>query len=84
MFHCASDILAYHDDEITLSQKERTNMRERRDANRKRLKKGLKDQGKPAPREFTSQGSYAMKTMTQHPAKGSRQNNLIIIKPLAA
>lgn len=69
MYNCANDILAYHDDEVTLPQAERTNMRGRRDANRERLKKGLKDKDKPAPREFASQGSYAMKTMTQHPAK---------------
>ena len=69
MYNCASDVLAYHDDKVTLPQVERTNMSGRRDANRERLKKGLKDKGKPAPREFASQGSYAMKTMTQHPAK---------------
>lgn len=69
MYNCANDLLAYHDDQVTLPQAERTNMRERRDANRERLKKGLKDKGKPTPREFASQGSYAMKTMTQHPAK---------------
>ncbi|MDR3489595.1 MAG: hypothetical protein P4M05_32485 [Bradyrhizobium sp.] len=69
MYNCANDILAYHDDEVTLPQAERTNMRGRRDANRERLKKGLKDKGKPTPREFASQGSYAMKTMTRHPAK---------------
>ncbi len=67
MFDCSKDILAYHDDEVTLPHAERTNMRGRRDANRDRLKKGLKDKGKPAPREFASQGSYAMKTMVQHP-----------------
>jgi len=69
MYNCANDVLAFHDDEVTLSQADRTNMRGRRDANRERLKKGLKDKGKSAPREFASQGSYAMKTMTQHPAR---------------
>ncbi|MFG1425987.1 cyclic GMP-AMP synthase DncV-like nucleotidyltransferase [Roseixanthobacter glucoisosaccharinicivorans] len=69
MYNCANDVLAFHDDEVTLPQAERTNMRGRRDANRERLKKGLKDKGKPTPREFASQGSYAMKTMTRHPAK---------------
>ncbi len=44
-------------------------MRDRRDANRDRLKKGLKSNNKPAPREFVKQGSYAMKTMVQHPDK---------------
>lgn len=68
MYDCANDVLAYHDDEVTLPQADRSNMRSRRDANRERLKKGLKDKSKPAPREFVSQGSYAMKTMTRHPA----------------
>lgn len=69
MYDCADDVLAHHDEKVTLPQSERTTMRERRDANRERLKKDLKDQGKPAPREFKSQGSYTMKTMVQHPQK---------------
>lgn len=69
MFDCSDDVLVHHDDEVTLPQAERTNMRGRRNANRDRLKKGLKDKTKPAPREFISQGSYAMKTMVQHPDK---------------
>jgi len=69
MFDCSDDVLAHHDDQVTLPQAERTNMRERRDANRNRLNNGLKDNKKPAPREFASQGSYAMKTMVQHPEK---------------
>jgi hypothetical protein len=69
MFDCADDVLAYHNENVTLPQAERSEMRGRRDANRARLKKGLKDGAKPAPREFVSQGSYAMKTMTQHPEK---------------
>jgi len=67
MFNCSNDVLAHHDEKVTLPQAERTHMRERRDANRERLKRGLKNAGKPAPREFVSQGSYGMKTMTQHP-----------------
>ncbi len=67
MFDCSDDVLAHHDEKVTLSQGERTNMRDRRNANRDRLKKGLKDNKKPAPREFASQGSYAMKTMVQYP-----------------
>lgn len=67
MFDCAKDVLAYHDDEVTLPQKQRNQMRDRRDANRDRLAKGLKDAEKPAPNESKSQGSYAMKTMVQYP-----------------
>ena len=66
MFNCAKDILAYHDDEVTLAQTERTAMRDRRNANRDRLKKGLREKKDPAPLEFCKQGSYAMKTMVQH------------------
>ncbi|WP_114947575.1 cyclic GMP-AMP synthase DncV-like nucleotidyltransferase [Microvirga calopogonii] len=69
MFDCAKDILAHHDEAVTLPQADRTQMRDRRNANRDRLKKGLKDAGKPAPLEFKSQGSYAMKTMVQHPER---------------
>lgn len=67
MYDCSDDVLAYHDDEVTLPGSERTAMRKRRDANRERLKKGLAEARKPTPFQFKSQGSYAMKTMTQHP-----------------
>jgi len=69
MFDCAKDVLAYHDDEVTLPRAEQKNMRERRDANRKRLKDGLKKAGRPASLDFETQGSYAMLTMIQYPAK---------------
>ena len=42
-------------------------MRDRRDANRKRIKKGIDDGKKPRSIEFVPQGSYAMKTMVQDP-----------------
>lgn len=67
MFNCADDVVAYHDQEVSLSGTERSSMRDRRDANRKRLKEGLSAASKPKPRDFCSQGSYAMKTMLQHP-----------------
>ncbi|MCY3822190.1 MAG: hypothetical protein OXH52_23010 [Gammaproteobacteria bacterium] len=67
MCNCSDDILAYHDEQVTLPQAKRTNMRDRRDANRDRLKTGLKNNKQPKPREFVKQGSYAMKTMVQHP-----------------
>jgi len=67
MIDCSGDMISFHDDEVTLPQAERTSMRDRRDANRKRIKNGLEDQSKPDPIEFNTQGSYAMKTMVQHP-----------------
>ncbi len=67
MFDCATDVIAFHDEEVTLSQSERTAMRDRRNANRDRLKKNLKDKGKPLPAMLIKQGSYAMLTMVQDP-----------------
>ena len=69
MRNCQADILAYHDEEVTLPHKERTEMRERRDSNRRRLKQGLKRDGEPKPFDYRSQGSYAMRTMVQQPDK---------------
>ncbi len=67
MYDCAEHVLAYHNEEVTLPQSERTAMRRRRDANRKRVKTGLRKQDKPLPIGFLPQGSYAMKTMVQEP-----------------
>jgi hypothetical protein len=65
MNDCSKDILAYHNDKVTLPQSERTNMRDRRDANRNRLTTRLKEKENPLPQEFIKQGSYAMLTMVQ-------------------
>ncbi|MDA8432828.1 MAG: hypothetical protein M0Z60_07680 [Nitrospiraceae bacterium] len=67
MYDCAKDVLGFHDERVTLSQSDRTAMRDRRNANRERLKNNLKDKGKPLPQEFIKQGSYAMLTMVQDP-----------------
>lgn len=64
---CSKDLLDYHYDEVTLPQDERTQMRDRRDANRKRVRDGLAQMEEPKPLEFCKQGSYAMKTMVHHP-----------------
>ena len=67
MYDYSKDVLAFHDKEVTLLQAQRTEMRDRRNSNRDRLKKRLKDQNKPVPEEFIKQGSYAMLTMVQDP-----------------
>lgn len=69
MFDCNDDMKDYHDEKVTLPTDERTEMRDRRDSNRDRLRSGLKKNDKPAPAEIGSQGSYAMRTMVQHPKK---------------
>jgi hypothetical protein len=65
MHDCAKDIIAFHDEDVTLKQDERTAMRNRRNANRERLKKNLKEKEKPSLEKFIKQGSYAMLTMVQ-------------------
>lgn len=65
MYDCAKDVRAYHDQEVTLPKTEQDAMRDRRDANRTRLRNGLANASKPAPLEFVKQGSYAMKTMVR-------------------
>lgn len=67
MFDCAKDVRAYHDQDVTLPKTEQDAMRDRRNSNRTRLRNGLSAAGKPAPLEFVSQGSYAMKTMVRDP-----------------
>ena len=67
MIDCAKDVRAYHDQEVTLPRAEQDSMRDRRNANRKRVRKGLAKADKPAPIEFVKQGSYAMKTMIRDP-----------------
>lgn len=64
---CHKEMKGFHADEVTLSKPEQDEMRGRRDNGRTRLKKGLADNGHPAPSEIASQGSYAMRTMVQDP-----------------
>ena len=66
MFDCSEEISRFHADLVNLPEATRTAMRERRNTNRDRLKSGLKSANKPTPKEFVSQGSYAMRTMVQH------------------
>jgi hypothetical protein len=69
MFDCSKEVIGFHNDEVTLPQAARDEMRDRRDANRRRVKKGLGQNNDAKPLEFYRQGSYAMKTMVQHPEK---------------
>lgn len=64
MQNCSSDLIAFHDAEVTLPQSERDNMRNRRNANRDRLVSRFKADAKATPK-FVKQGSYAMLTMIQ-------------------
>lgn len=70
MKNCSKDILKFHADDVTLPKPEQDKVRGNRNANRDRLKRGLDANDKSQPDEFVIQGSYAMKTMTQHPENG--------------
>ena len=45
MIDCAKDVRAYHNQEVTLPKAEQDKMRDRRNANRNRLRKGLAKAG---------------------------------------
>ena len=62
---CNKEMNGYHADEVTLSNDNQTEMHGRRDNGRTRLRNGLTKADKPHPKEFSSQGSYAMRTMVQ-------------------
>lgn len=65
MHDCHKEMKLFHAQEVTLPNKEQATMRDRRDNGRIRLQNGLKHKNQPLPKEFASQGSYAMRTMVQ-------------------
>jgi len=67
MKDCNTDITDYHLERVVLNSKQRKRLKKRRDANRDRLKRGLKADDKPQPTEFVIQGSYYAKTTIQEP-----------------
>ena len=67
MRNCSHDLLDYHRDKIQLSSNQKAQLRDRRDANRGRIRDGLNNAGIPQPQKFVSQGSYAMQTTIQEP-----------------
>lgn len=55
----------FHDDRVFVDNASLGVARQRRQANRDRLDRGLKADKEPVPTEYVPQGSYAMKTMVQ-------------------
>ena len=66
--NCDKDIRAYHDERVRLTENQKKKLRDRRDANRDRLRRGLKKNADPAPVKSVIQGSYAM--WHRHPRAG--------------
>ncbi len=67
MKDCDKDIRGYHSDCVALTEKQRADLRGRRDANRRRVENGLEANDDPVPEELVIQGSYAMRTTIQEP-----------------
>lgn len=67
MFDTSKELGRYHSEKVLLAGAQRTEMRERRDSNRKKIRASLVREAKPKPIGFHSQGSYAMRTMIQAP-----------------
>ena len=67
MKNCDKDIRAYHDERVRLTEGQKKKLRDRRNANRERLRRGLKKNGDPSPVKSVIQGSYAMGTVIQEP-----------------
>ena len=65
MFDCNSDLRTFHDEKVTLNSTQQSEMRDRRDTNRNRLNRGLRENNDPVPHSHQAQGSYAMHTMVQ-------------------
>ena len=70
MKDCDKDIRTYHDERVKLTEDQKKKLRDRRDANRDRLQRGLKNNGDPTPTKSVIQGSYAMGN--RHPGTGER------------
>lgn len=67
MKDCNQDIINYLTDEVKLTPAKNTDLTARRDANRERVKDGMKRDERPAPSGFVTQGSRAMGTTIQEP-----------------
>jgi len=67
MFDCSVELRAFHNDDVNLPETTRQLLRQHRKANETRLESGLKCDGQPLPFKFVKQGSYAMRTVVQHP-----------------
>jgi hypothetical protein len=67
MFNCHHELTTFHDTHVRLTDEQDAQLRDHREANRKRLIEGLKRLGRPKPKSFVEQGSYEMGTINQHP-----------------
>lgn len=67
MYDLSKELIKFHDLHVRLTNDQRKDMRQRRDANLKRIRNGLENLNKPKIVESINQGGYAQKTMVQPP-----------------
>lgn len=67
MKDCSSEITSFYNKHVRLSKDEVDNLASYRETNKKRVENGLKNADKPLPDRHINQGSYAMRTINQHP-----------------
>lgn len=67
MYDFSKQISAFHKEHVRLSNPQKADMKQRREANLDRVRNGLEELEKPTCRETINQGGYAQKTMTQPP-----------------
>ena len=67
MFDLHSEMCQFQKDHVKLSKDERDQLKEYRNTNVSRLKKGLKSLGFKNPKRTPTQGGYAMHTLAQRP-----------------
>lgn len=65
MIDSSKDIKDYHDAKVRLADSQMSDLKKKRKINQDRVKRGLEANDEPAPIDFVTQGSFAMKTIIQ-------------------
>jgi len=67
MTNCHSDLLKFYKDEVRLQDNSRESLETARTTCTNNVTSGLEQNNEPSPKEFVSQGSFAMETVVEHP-----------------
>jgi hypothetical protein len=67
MINCSSEIIGFYKKHVRLSKDQVGKLAEYRATNKSRVENGLKNAENPLPDRHINQGSYAMRTINQHP-----------------
>ncbi|MCF8143142.1 MAG: nucleotidyltransferase [Deltaproteobacteria bacterium] len=67
MYDCSSEIMDFYRKHVRLSAAQVSKLADYREANKGRVETGLKKNENPLPLRHINQGSYAMRTINQHP-----------------